>query len=131
MTDSNPGSSYDASSDVTRSGDEAEFSFSFRAPPKQKQQQKQQQELKQKQQKQQWKDMIRTMVDAHGKAAKARKPPRPPTCPACGAGTPFCGRAAGCKRCREVLELHAWVVDEKKRVLSLVAAGYRHWEDMP
>merc|ERR1712079_150404 len=91
------------------------------------QQPKQQQ---QSERQQQWRAMISTMVDAHGKAASARKPPAP-RCSACGAGSPVRGRPAGCERCREVLALDTWVSEQKRMVSALVAAGYKHREDIP
>lgn len=77
-----------------------------------------------------WRAMIDSMRQAHKQATSARKV-QAPVCCNCGADSAFHGRAAGCERCRDVLELHIWVEEEKQKVLALVAAGYKHWEDIP
>jgi len=133
------------SSDVTSSGEDEgaevaglvfgpknglDADVASKQQPKQQQQQRQLERQPVSERQQQWRAMIRTMVDAHGKAASARKP-SVPRCSACGVGSPGRGRPAGCERCREILALDTWVAEQKRMVSALVAAGYKHWEDIP
>jgi len=86
--------------------------------------------LEQQQEPRAWRAMIDSMMQAHKQAANARKV-QAPVCWKCGTDSPFRGRKAGCERCRDVLGLHIWAEEEKQKVLALVDAGYRHWEDIP